>query len=60
MLYTGVQERLRGQEEVGASQGAGLQEAQLQLGDTQRKLQAADERCSQITQQKQKLVGYLQ
>jgi hypothetical protein len=37
---------------------AEVQKFELETGDLQRKLQASDEKCSQLTQQKQKLVRH--
>jgi predicted RNase H-like nuclease (RuvC/YqgF family) len=56
--FTDLTQKIRDSENVVAALTAEVQKFQLETGDLQRKLQASDEKCSQLTQQKQKLVQH--
>jgi hypothetical protein len=57
--FTDLTQKIRESENVVAALTAEIQMFELETGDLQRKLQASDEKCSQLTQQKQKLVSHL-
>lgn len=56
--FTDLTQKTKDSENVIATLTAEVQKFQLETGDLQRKLQASDEKCSQLTQQKQKLVEH--
>lgn len=56
--FTDLTQKIKDSENVVASLTAEVQKFQLETGDLERKLQASDEKCSQLTQQKQKLVEH--
>jgi predicted RNase H-like nuclease (RuvC/YqgF family) len=56
--FTDLSKRIRDSENVIAALTAEVQKFELETGDLQRKLQASDEKCNQLTQQKQKLVWH--
>jgi septal ring factor EnvC (AmiA/AmiB activator) len=57
--FTDLTQKIKDSENVVATLTAEVQKFELEMGDLQRKLQASDEKCSQLTQQKQKLVRHL-
>jgi predicted RNase H-like nuclease (RuvC/YqgF family) len=56
--FTDLTQKIRDSENVIAALTAEVQKFQLETGELQRKLQASDVKCSQLTQQKQKLVEH--
>lgn len=56
--FTDLTQKTKDSENVIATLTSEVQKFQLETGDLQRKLQALDEKCSQLTQQKQKLVEH--
>jgi hypothetical protein len=54
--FTDLTQKIKESENMIAALTAEVQKFELETGDLQRKLQASDEKCSQLTQQKQKLV----
>jgi hypothetical protein len=57
--FADLTQKIRDSENVVTALTAEIQKYELETGDLQRKLQASDEKCSQLTQQKQKLVRQL-
>jgi hypothetical protein len=58
--FTDLAQKLRDSENVLAVLTAEVQKFELETGDLQRKLQASDEKCNQLIQQKQKLVRHFE
>jgi phage shock protein A len=56
--FTDLTQKLTGSENLVAALTAEVKKFELEVGDLKRKLQASDEKYSQMTQQKQKLVRH--